>query len=65
MTIINTTYNTQSTEHYKADISKYIFSISISLILKYQYSFIEYAVFESCFAAFLFGLRISSLFTGL
>ena len=32
-TIINTTYNTQSTEYYKTDISKYIsFSINISLI---------------------------------
>ena len=31
--IINTAYNTQSTEYYKADISKYIsFSIDISLI---------------------------------
>ena len=31
--MINTTCNTQSTEHYKADISKYIsFSINISLI---------------------------------
>ena len=58
-------HNTQSTEHYKADISKYILSISISLILKYQYPFIEYAGFESCFAAFLLGLGISSLFTGL
>ena len=30
---MNTTYNTQSTEYYKADISKYVsFSINISLI---------------------------------
>ena len=62
MTIINTTYNTQSADHYEVDISKYIsFSINISLI----------EISKSCFlnraylAAFLFGLRISTVLNGL
>ena len=47
MAIINTTNNTQSTEHYKADISKYI-SFSINTSLTEIDPFIEYAIFESC-----------------
>ena len=47
---INTTCNTQSSEYYKADISKYIpFSINISLIE------ISKAIYRICYL-FLFGL---------
>ena len=45
--IINKTYNTQSIEYYKADISKYM-SLSIKKSLtEIQDPFIEYAIFES------------------
>ena len=44
---------TQSTEYYKADISKYIsFSINV-VLLKYQDPFIEYAISESCLSCSL------------
>ena len=59
--IINTTYNTQSAEYYKSDISKYIpFSINISLteISRSIYEILNPAYHE----AFLFQLRISALF---
>ena len=61
-TTLNQLYNTQPTEYYKADISKYIlFSINISLI----------EISKSCYlnpaylAAFLFELKISAVFNGL
>ena len=55
----STEQNTQSTEYYKTDISKYI-SFSIELVL-WNMLFLNPAYL----AAFLFGLRISALFTGL
>ena len=67
MAIINTTYNTQSTEHYKADISKYIYHFPSTLVLlKYQDPFIEYAIFESCLScSFLVWAQNFSTITGL
>ena len=66
MAIINTIYNTQSTEYYKADISKYIsFSINNSLT-KYKIRLQNMLFLNPAYlAAFLFELRISALFNGL
>ena len=39
---------------------------NVFVSLKYQDPFIEYGVFESCYLmTFLFGLRISAVFSGL
>ena len=59
---INTTYNTQSTEYYKTDISKYIsFSINIGLteILRLIY---RICLNSPYVAAFMFWLQISAVF---
>ena len=56
--IINTTYNTQSTEYYKEIFLNIYHFPSTLVLLKYQDPFIEYAVFGSC-------LSCRALFNGL